>query len=46
MEGLSENVISSLEDEIASNENENENGSDHDHEFVEDDPENEGECRT
>ncbi|KAJ8441601.1 hypothetical protein Cgig2_023754 [Carnegiea gigantea] len=39
--GLSEDVISSLEDEVASNENENEN--DHDHEFIRDDPENEGE---
>ena len=38
MQGLSDDVISSLEDEVASNENEN------DHEFVEDDPEEQGAC--
>lgn len=37
-QALSEDVISSLEDEVASNDKEN------DYEFVEDDPENEGSC--
>ena len=36
LQGLSEDVISSLKDEVASNENEN------DHEFVEDGPEDKG----
>ena len=37
LQGLSEDIISTLEDEVASNENENER------EFVKDDPKNKGE---